>query len=226
MRHGTPKISESELRGFAFFVGKEQSAGAAHLTLEGFLLHARESPRAWISADTSRLCPSMPTPPMSPEPRSSHSRIIRARSGCEVTAISMTRSKEKEARSFGAAHFIAAGEEGALRAAERRFDFILSTVPADLPWPEYLATLRPEGTFCIAGLPQSDIRFPALALIDSERRFVGGRTGSPADIATMLRFAAHNGVKAQIEKFPMNEANRALDRVRSGEARYRVVLEG
>jgi alcohol/geraniol dehydrogenase (NADP+) len=148
-----------------------------------------------------------------------------AKLGCEVTAISMTRSKEKEARSFGAADFIAAGEAGALQAAQRRFDFILSTVPADLPWPEYLAALRPEGTFCIVGIPQSDIRFPALALIDSEKRLVGGRTGSPADIATMLRFAAHNGVKAQIEKFPMNEANRALDRVRSGEARYRVVLE-
>jgi uncharacterized zinc-type alcohol dehydrogenase-like protein len=40
----------------------------------------------------------------------------------------------------------------------------------------------------------------------------------------MLNFAARHGVQAQIEKFAMKDVNAGLDRVRSGEARYRVVL--
>jgi uncharacterized zinc-type alcohol dehydrogenase-like protein len=145
--------------------------------------------------------------------------------GCEVTAVSSTRAKEKEARSFGAHHFLAAAENGTIKKARRRFDFVISTVPADLPWEDYLGMLRPEGTFCMAGIPQSDLKFPASALIDAEKKLVGGRTGSPADISTMLHFAARNHVQAQIELFPMCDVNKALDRVRSGEARYRVVLE-
>jgi uncharacterized zinc-type alcohol dehydrogenase-like protein len=41
----------------------------------------------------------------------------------------------------------------------------------------------------------------------------------------MLDFAAQHGVQPQIERFPMHEVNQALDRLRSGQARYRIVLE-
>ncbi len=147
-----------------------------------------------------------------------------AKLGCEVTAISSTRSKEKEARTLGATDFIATKEAGALQKAAKTFDFVISTVPADLPWPEYIDTLRPEGTLCIVGIPQNDLRFPAIGLIAASKQVTGGRTGSPSDISTMLNFAARHGVQAQIEKFAMKDVNAGLDRVRSGEARYRVVL--
>jgi uncharacterized zinc-type alcohol dehydrogenase-like protein len=40
----------------------------------------------------------------------------------------------------------------------------------------------------------------------------------------MLDFAARRGVKPVVEHFPMAQVNRAIDHVRAGKARYRVVL--
>ncbi len=63
------------------------------------------------------------------------------------------------------------------------------------------------------------------SLILGDRKIAGSNTGSRAGITKMLDFAARHGVKAQIERFPMREVNQALDRLRSGQARYRIVLE-
>jgi uncharacterized zinc-type alcohol dehydrogenase-like protein len=41
----------------------------------------------------------------------------------------------------------------------------------------------------------------------------------------MLDFAARSGVRTVVETFKMAEVNKALDHVRAGKARYRVVLE-
>lgn len=44
-------------------------------------------------------------------------------------------------------------------------------------------------------------------------------------IVEMLAFAAKHQVKAMTELMPMSQVNKALDHVRSGKVRYRVVLE-
>ena len=145
--------------------------------------------------------------------------------GCDVTAISSTHSKDEEARGLGAKHFIATKGTDELKKASDRFDFILSTVSADIPWADYLAALRPEGTMVIVGIPEKDMPIPAMALIQREKTVTGGRASSPADIDMMLRFAARTGVEAMIEKFPLAEVNTAIDRARNGKVRYRAVLE-
>jgi alcohol/geraniol dehydrogenase (NADP+) len=68
-----------------------------------------------------------------------------AKFGCEVTAISSSHDKDSDARKFGAAHFIATKGTDELKMAAGTFDFILSTVSADVPWGDYLAALRPQG---------------------------------------------------------------------------------
>lgn len=148
-----------------------------------------------------------------------------AKWGCDVTAISSTRAKEAEARGFGATDFIATKDSEELKKAAGRFDFVINTVSADLDWPAYLATVAPGGTFCLVGVPASPmISLPAFALIGNEVRFVGGRTGAPSNIADMVNFAARHGVKPMIEVYPLAEANKALERTRRSQARYRAVL--
>jgi uncharacterized zinc-type alcohol dehydrogenase-like protein len=148
-----------------------------------------------------------------------------AKMGCDVTDISTTHDKDAGGRSFGASHFIATKGTDELQKSTSRFDFILSTVPADLAWNDYLNALRPQGKLVFVGIPEADLKFPAVSLIGQEKSVCGGRTGSPAEMALMLDFAARHGVKAQIEKYKMTDVNAAMDRVRSGKMRYRVVLE-
>ena len=61
-------------------------------------------------------------------------------------------------------------------------------------------------------------------LIGGQRSVSGSPVGSPAVIAQMLEFAARHGIKPVIETFKFDQVNEALARLRSGKARYRVVL--
>jgi uncharacterized zinc-type alcohol dehydrogenase-like protein len=144
--------------------------------------------------------------------------------GCEVTAISTSHAKDDEARKLGATHFIATKDTQELEKAAESFDFILCTASSSLDWSKYIKTLRPMGKFVLVGIPESDIKLSAFDLIGKERQFAGGRSGSPSDTAKMLDFSARHGVAPWVEEFAMKEVNQALDHVRAGKARYRVVL--
>jgi uncharacterized zinc-type alcohol dehydrogenase-like protein len=143
--------------------------------------------------------------------------------GCEVTAISSSHNKDHEAREFGASNVLATRDSDELAKAQRSFDFILSTVSADIDWPAIINTLRPKGRLAICGIPESDLKFSVVAIL-SEKNVSGARSGSPSDTAQMLDFSAGHGIKAMIEPFPMTDVNKAVDHVRSGKARYRAVL--
>jgi alcohol/geraniol dehydrogenase (NADP+) len=41
----------------------------------------------------------------------------------------------------------------------------------------------------------------------------------------MLSFAAQHGIKAQVEVFPMQEVNKAIEKLKAGKVRYRAVLK-
>jgi alcohol/geraniol dehydrogenase (NADP+) len=145
--------------------------------------------------------------------------------GCDVTAISTSLSKEADARRFGATSVIASGEHGALAAARDSFDFVLSTVSADLPWDDYLGLLRPGGTLSVVGVPDHALSVGQYALLPQEKVLAGGIPSAVEETRQMLTFAARHGIAPQIELFPVGDIDAALDRVRQGRARYRAVLE-
>ncbi|TDV44298.1 NAD(P)-dependent alcohol dehydrogenase [Actinophytocola oryzae] len=144
--------------------------------------------------------------------------------GCDVTAISTSRSKEDDARRFGATSFVATREEGALAAAAGSFDFVLSTVSANLPWDDYLDLLVPQGRLSIVGVPPEAISVRPMHLLPAEKTISGGVPASPTETRLMLDFAARHGIGPQVETFPVAEINKAVDLVRGGQARYRAVV--
>jgi uncharacterized zinc-type alcohol dehydrogenase-like protein len=148
-----------------------------------------------------------------------------AKLGCDVTAISSSHDKDAEARGFGANHVIATRGGDELAKAAGSFDFILCTASGDLPWESLINALRPKGTLCFAGIPANPIPFHPMALIQKEKRLVGGRTGSPADIQAGAEFAHRHGIKPLVERFKVADLNAAIDRVRSGKVRYRAVVD-
>ncbi len=144
--------------------------------------------------------------------------------GCHVTAFSTSLDKAEEAKEFGADEFVATKEQGALAARASTCDFLLSTVTADLPWADYLNILKPEGTLCVVGIPNSDISLPVIPLIFGQKTLIGSIIGSGSETKSMLEFSARHQVRPKIELFPMHEANTALERLSKNQVRYRVVL--
>jgi len=145
--------------------------------------------------------------------------------GCHVTAFTSTEAKHAEALSLGAHETINSRDPAALEATAGQFDLILSTVNVKLDWNAYLSTLRPRGRLHFVGATLEPLDLGAMGLIMGQRSISGSPVGSPANIARMLEFSAHHGIKPQIETFPMAQVNEAMDHLRSGKARYRIVLK-
>jgi uncharacterized zinc-type alcohol dehydrogenase-like protein len=59
----------------------------------------------------------------------------------------------------------------------------------------------------------------------AQKSISGSPNASPPVISTMLDFCARHGIAPTIETFPISRVNDALDHLRAGKARYRVVLE-
>jgi uncharacterized zinc-type alcohol dehydrogenase-like protein len=144
--------------------------------------------------------------------------------GCEVTAISSTPDKEAEARGFGAHHFLATREPRALRSAASSLDFVLSTVFVSPDWDGLVGALRPNGVLCLVGATSEPLPVQAFTLLAGQKSITGSAIGGRPAIREMLGFAARHGVAAKTQPRPLAEANAALDEVRRGRARYRVVL--
>jgi uncharacterized zinc-type alcohol dehydrogenase-like protein len=145
--------------------------------------------------------------------------------GCEVTAMSSSSRKRDEALDLGAHHFIATRESDGLIHAAGTLDFILSTVSADLPWNDYVAALKPQGTLSIVGVPESAICLSPFEMLYSEKKVSGGIPASRQETIQMLELAARTGIRPMVETFPVTDINRAIGRVRNGEAHYRAVVE-
>ena len=121
-------------------------------------------------------------------------------------------------------HTLNSRDEDEIKSAAGRFDYILSTVNVKLDWNLYLGTLAPRGRLHFVGATLEPLDIGVFSLIGGQRSVSGSPVGSPATMAKMLDFAKLHQIKPVIEKFKFADINKAIDRVRSGEARYRVVL--
>jgi uncharacterized zinc-type alcohol dehydrogenase-like protein len=144
--------------------------------------------------------------------------------GCDVTAFSTSKDKETEARSLGANHFVNTRDTGALKKVAGSYDLILSTVSADQDVQGFVGALRPKGTLVVLGVGPSPLQVTGFSLIGGQKAIAGSPTGSPRDLHEMLDVAARHGVKAITERFAMKDANKAVERVKKNQVRYRAVL--
>jgi len=145
--------------------------------------------------------------------------------GCEVTAFTASKSKREEALRLGAHYTLDSRDPKALESAENRFDLILSTVNVKLDWNAYVGTLKPKGRLHFVGATLEPIDLAVFPLIAAQRSVSGSPVGSPATIQRMLEFAVRHGIAPVTEHFPFDRVNDAINHLRSGNARYRVVLD-
>jgi uncharacterized zinc-type alcohol dehydrogenase-like protein len=144
--------------------------------------------------------------------------------GCEVTAFTSSDSKKAEAIKMGAHSTINSRSSEELEKAAGLFDFIISTVNVKLDWNAYVSTLQPKGRLHIVGATLEPLDVGVFPLIMGQRSISGSPVGSPATITKMLDFTARHKIKPIVEKYRFDQANEAIDRLKSGETRYRIVL--
>ncbi len=126
---------------------------------------------------------------------------------------------------MGADHVVNSRDLAAIKAQRGKFNLILSTVNVTLDWQAYLSTLAPNGSVHMLGLALEPMQIPAGMLISGAKSVTGSSTGSPAALRELLRFAARQNIAPQIEMYPMSQVNEAIERLHSGNVRYRIVLK-
>lgn len=144
--------------------------------------------------------------------------------GCEVTAFTSSEKKKTEALKLGADKTLDSRNQTEIAAAAGSFDFIISTVNVKLDWNTYISTLKPKGRFHFVGASLEPLDIGIFPLIGAQRSVSGSPVGSPATIAKMLDFAVQHNVKPVIEKYSFDKVNEAIEKLRSGNAHYRIVL--
>ncbi|MGA8165143.1 MAG: NAD(P)-dependent alcohol dehydrogenase [Waddliaceae bacterium] len=144
--------------------------------------------------------------------------------GCEVTAFTSSEAKRTEALELGAHKTIDSRHTEEIEKFAGQFDYIISTVNIKLDWNTYLSALRPKGRLHFVGATLDPLDLAIFPMILKQQSVSGSPVGSPATITKMLDFAALHQIKPTIETFPLDKVNEAIERLRSGQARYRIVL--
>lgn len=145
--------------------------------------------------------------------------------GCEVTALTSSTAKRDEALALGAHDVVASSDPAALARHAGRWDFVLVTANVTLPWQKLIAALAPRGRLHFVGAVLEPVPVAAFSLIGGRKSISGSPLGRPATVVEMLEFCARHDIAPQVERFPMSRANDALERLRNGKPRYRIVLD-
>ena len=145
--------------------------------------------------------------------------------GCELTAFSSNEEKENDAKIFGANHFVNSSDSNSLEKIAGSLDFIISTVNVALDWPSYINVLRPKGRLHIVGAVMEPLPIPLFPLLFGQKSVSASPLGSPFTAGVMLEFAARHKIEPLVETYPIDKVNEAMEKLRSGKTRYRLVLK-
>ena len=149
-----------------------------------------------------------------------------AKAGYHVVGIGRGPENGALAKKLGAAVYI---DSKATKAAEELQKLggarvILATAPNAQAMSELTSGLGVGGKLLVVGAPLEPLSISAVDLILAKRDVQGWSSGTAIDSEDTLRFAQRSGVKAMIEKYPLEKANEAYARMESGNAQFRVVL--
>ncbi|MBS1729984.1 MAG: NAD(P)-dependent alcohol dehydrogenase [Bacteroidetes bacterium] len=145
--------------------------------------------------------------------------------GAEVTMLSHTPSKEKDAKELGAHQFILTSNDAQVKSVQNYFDFILDTVSATHDYNFYLAMLKTNGVMTCVGVPPTPAQIPAGNLIFGRKSLAGSLIGGLPETQEMLDYCAQHHIVSDVEIIKMSEINEAYERMLKGDVRYRFVID-
>ncbi len=149
-----------------------------------------------------------------------------ARQGFRTVAVNRGRDKEALARSLGAHAYIDSEMDDPARALQTMggAKAVIATVTSAVAMQAISGGLGVNGTMMVIGAV-GDLTIDSLALLWKRAAVKGWYSGTSADSEDTLRFSQLNAITSMNEIFPLEEAQAAYDRMKSGQARFRVVLK-
>ncbi|GLZ30971.1 alcohol dehydrogenase [Lentzea sp. NBRC 105346] len=147
--------------------------------------------------------------------------------GHRVVAIARGTGKADLAKELGADEYIDSTEKDPGRELRRRGGAaaIIATASSGASMSPLVKGLAARGRLIVVGAAADPIEVSTSDLIFGSRVVVGSLTGTSIENEDNLRLARERGIRSLNEVLPLSEAPKAYERMMSGQARFRVVLD-
>ncbi len=145
--------------------------------------------------------------------------------GAEVTLLSTSPEKEKDARRLGAHKFALTSDSAQLEKLAGYFDFIIDCVSAKHDYNLYLHLLATDGVMICVGIPPTPAEVAMFSLIGGRRSLAGSGIGGIPETQEMLDYCAKHGITSDIELIDIASVNDAYVRMLKSDVRYRFVID-
>ncbi|MGD1222844.1 alcohol dehydrogenase catalytic domain-containing protein [Streptomyces krungchingensis] len=146
--------------------------------------------------------------------------------GFDTVAIARGQEKRDLAHKLGAAHYIDSTTEDVAEALQALggAKVVLATVTNADAMSATIDGLGRRGELAIVGISPEPLQVNGLQLLQGARKVYAHASGAAVDTQDTLRFAAQSGVRAWTEEVPLEETAAAVEKMTSGQARFRMVL--
>jgi|SRR5215469_1392297 len=146
--------------------------------------------------------------------------------GFRTVAIGRGSDKKELAGKLGAHQYIdsAAGPPAEALAKLGGARVALATAPDSKSISALIDGVAPNGKLLVIGAGFEPLTVSPLQLIPGRKTIQGWPSGTAKDSEDTLRFSSLTGVRPMIERYPLQKAAEAYNRMISGQARFRVVL--
>ena len=144
--------------------------------------------------------------------------------GADVTVFTTSDDKREAAAALGADVVIETDKQ-AMRARERRFDLMLSTIPETHKVDRFIPLLKRDGAYVAVGALAEIPGYNNQQLVLGRRSLAGSLIGSMAETQAVLDFCAAHAIAPDIQVIPIQEVNAAYKRVKAGDVRFRYVID-
>lgn len=145
--------------------------------------------------------------------------------GAEVTVISRSTSKEKEAKAIGAKGILSSHDQEAMAKAAGTFDFILDTVPVKHAFDTYTPLLDIDGSLVVVGQVGPMEETQTMPLIFGRRRVSGSLIGGIKETQEVLDFCAQHNIHPDCEMITPEQINDAWATLVKSNPAHRYVID-
>jgi alcohol dehydrogenase len=146
--------------------------------------------------------------------------------GFRVVAVGRGGDIADDALGLGAHIYIDSNEEDAVARLQSfgGAKAIVTTIGNPQAVSSLLGGLAPQGRLVLLGAGKDPLSVSAGHLVLGERSLLGSITGTPFENERTLDFSVLAGVRPRIDTMPLERAAEAVARMKSGQAKFRMVL--
>lgn len=145
--------------------------------------------------------------------------------GAETYVITTSPGKREDAKKLGAKGVVVSKDTEDMSNNVGSFDFILSTISAQYDIGMYLDLLKRDGKMVVVGAPDKPSDIMTFSLIMGRKMLAGSLIGGIAETQEMLDFCGQHNIVSEVEMIPIQEINKAYERMMKSDVRYRFVID-